>query len=57
MGWGKYKILIRHCVQRKRMSEALKVLGALLTQMQLFLKQLVDSADPVWGDTQHLRTH
>lgn len=39
------------------MSEALKVLGALLTQMQLFLKQLVDSADPVWGDIQHLRTH
>lgn len=57
MGWGKYKILIQHCVQRKRMSEALKVLGALLTQMQLSLKQLVDSAGPVWGDTQHLRTH
>lgn len=54
MRWGKYMILIQNYAQRKRMSEALNVLEALLTWMQLFLKQLVDSTDPVWRDTQHL---
>lgn len=48
-------ILIQNYAQRKRMSEALNVLEALLTWMQLFLKQLVDSTDPVWRDTQHLQ--
>jgi len=41
LSWGKYMILIQNCIQRKRNCEALKVLGALLRWVQLFLKQLL----------------